>query len=262
VLSRPDMADFARTALQPSMPVDSGVHSPMLVLIAIVSGAIGSMGNLKYSAYVHEKRWRSLDHLRSQRLDLAISMFAMLVMLALIQVAAAGALRPRGLEVADIKDLVPIFAQVLGGAGQILFGVTLWCVVFSQHITSGAAYGIMVSDVYHRFMRKSEELVAERVAPSQLPAYRWMVLYACLSPLYVFATDWSPVGMVLGYGLISIIGLPVIAGMVIALTSNRKVMGEHVNGWFTNIVLSLTVISAIYVSWEGVLDLMKTLRKV
>ena len=190
------------TALHPVMPSEGGVHSPALILMAIISGAIGSFGNLKYTAYVHEKGWRSLSHLRPQRFDLIISMLGMFLMLALIQVAAAGALKPRGIQVEKIDDLVPIFAQVLGTHGRILFGVALWCVVFAQHVGSGSAHGIMISDAYHRFIRPYRQLTDDVKTPGEMPAYRWLILYVCLSPLYVFLTDWSPIGMVFAYGVL------------------------------------------------------------
>lgn len=252
VLSRPAPALLVSGVLHPSLPSRAGSFSPVLVLMAIVSSAVGGFGNLNYSAYLHEKGWRSLGALRMQRWDLAASLAGMLAMHVLIQVAAAGALRPRGLQVDKVEDLVPMFATVIGQSGEVLLGALLWGVVFSSHVTGTAAGAIMLTDVWYRFIRPSGTAVGKT---SERPFYRWIVLYLCLSPLYVFATDWTPVGLVLAYGVISILALPVISGMILWLTSDRAIMGDQVNGWLTNAVLSFAVITALYLGWEGLASL-------
>jgi len=40
------------------------------------------------------------------------------------------------------------------------------------------------------------------------------------------------------------------------LTADRKVMGAYVNHWFTNLVLALAVVCALFLSGKGLLDLL------
>jgi Mn2+/Fe2+ NRAMP family transporter len=212
---------------------------------------------LNYSAYVHEKGWRTPEKMRMQRWDLAASLFGMLVMLLLIQTAAAGALRPRGLQVARVEDLIPIFSTVLGEGGAVLLGLLLWGVLFSSHVTGTVGNALMMTDVWYRFIRRTDGGAAAGHA-SERPFYRWAIVYMCLSPLYVFATEWTPVGLVLAYGVISILALPVIAGLICWLTADRRVMGEHRNGWLTNAALGFTVLAAVYLCWEGIGDVLRS----
>jgi Mn2+/Fe2+ NRAMP family transporter len=257
ILSRPNLAELAKGAFSPAIPSKDGAFSSAIVLMALLSAATGSFSNLKYSAYVHEKGWRKLSFLGRQRTDLMLSMFGLFIALSMVQIAAAGALRPRGIEVGRLEDLIPIFATVLGGSAQVLLGATLWAVVFSSYVDNGTAYGIMISDVYHRFIRPSAAIPQHTLgdSPSGLPAYRWLVVYIFLSPLYVLLTDWSPLFLVIVKSALSAVTLPVIIAMVIRMTSDRRIMGDLANGWLRNAFLVFTLLSALYVSGEGVYDL-------
>jgi Mn2+/Fe2+ NRAMP family transporter len=207
---------------------------------------------------VHEKGWRDESFLRRQRIELLFSMAGMFCMLAMIHVAAAGLLKPLGVEVREIEDLIPIFSTVLGDAGRIVLGLALWSLAFSNYVGSTTSYGIMISDVYYRFVRQDLEITEGNQAAGQMPAYRWMVLYVFLSPLYVyFFTDWTPVWLLLLQDAISLLSLPLITVAVLRLTSDRKRMGTQVNGWFTNIVLVLATITAVYLGFHGALDLLQ-----
>ena len=251
ILSRPDPAALVRGVLTPVLPMEQGLFSPALVVMAVMSAATASFGNLKYAAYLHEKGWRDLSFLRRQRKDLLLSMCGMFFILAMIQIAAAGALKPRGIQVGTLEDLIPIFASVLGYGGRIILGVTLWSIVFTSYLGDGTGYGIMISDVYYRLVRRSAVIDEQNQAAGKMPAYRWPVLYIFLSPLYVFFTDWTPVGLVLVKSMATVVTLPIITLTVLRLTTDKKIMGTHANGWLTNIVLVLTTIGAVYLGYQS-----------
>jgi Mn2+/Fe2+ NRAMP family transporter len=260
IASKPGLGEFLSGVLHPVLPSEGGRYRSVIVLMAVISTAMGSFGNLRYSAFVHEKGWRTLDHVRSQRLDLLVGVLGGLAMLAMVQIAAAGVLKPSGIRVSHVEDLVPIFARVLGDSGHIVFGVTLLCVTFGAHVGSGAGFGIMVSDVYHRFIRPSKRLTEDGTTPGEMPAYRWLMLYLFFSPLYVFFTDWTPVGIVVATGVISVVMLPVMTVIIMRLTSDRKIMGPYANGWLTNVVMILAIIGALYLSWDGALEIIGLIR--
>ena len=255
ILSKPDPASLIKGALTPVLPTEPGLHSPALVVMAVLAAATASLSNLKYSAYVHEKGWRSLSFLRTQRMDLLVSMGVMFCILATIQIAAAGALQPRGIEVGKLEDLIPIFADLLGYGGRILLGVALWSIVFTSALGE-TGHGIMISDVYYRFIRRSPVVGELNQTAGEMPAYRWMVLYVFVSPLYALFTGWTPVGLVLLKSASTLLMLPIVVLAVLRLTADRKIMGVHANGWFTNIVLVLTTVAAAYLGCQGAIELL------
>lgn len=256
ILSRPDPAVLLKGILTPVLPESQGTYGPLLVLMAVMSAGVASFGNLKYSAYVHEKGWRSLSFLSRQRRELLVSMSSMFCIMAMVQIAAAGALKPRGIEVTTLDDLIPIFTSVLGPYGRPIFGAALWAMAFSSYVGTGTAYGIMISDVYYQFvLRPSSTADRRNDRPGEMPAYRWVVLYIFFSPLYFFFTDWTPVGLVLFKSGLGLLTLPVVTMAVLRLTADKKLMGAHANGWFTNTVLALTTIAALYLGYQGLTEL-------
>jgi Mn2+/Fe2+ NRAMP family transporter len=258
ILSRPDPLALVKGVLTPALPLEHGSYSPALVVMVVMSAATSSLGNLKYAAYVHEKGWRDLSFLPAQRRDLGFSMCGVFCMLALIQIAAAGALKPRGIEVGRLEDLIPIFGDVLGAGGRAILGVTLWSIVFSGYLGNGTSYGIMFSDVYYRFVRKQAGTAAPGQAAGEMPAYRWVVLFLFISPLYALFTDWTPVGVVLLKLAASIVTLPLITLTVLRLTADKRIMGVHANGWFANLVLVVTTLSAIHLGYQGLGSLLRS----
>ncbi len=255
IMSRPDPGSLLEGLVTPAWPTEQGVYGPTLMLMAVIAAAVGSLTNLKYSAFVHEKGWRDLSFLRSQRIDLAVSVFGMFVMLAMIQVAAAGALQPRGIAVGNVEDLIPIFSQVLGGAGRLVLAVSLWSMVFTSYVSGGTGYGLMFADIYHRHLRPASTPGHEPdQEASNLPAYRFLILYTFLSPLYSLFWDWSPMGLVLVLSAFSVVSLPLAIFLVMRLTADKKIMGVHANGWLTNVVLALIAAGTIYLAYQGALE--------
>ena len=255
LMSGPEPVEIARGILTPMIPAEPGVYSPIVVLMTVMS-ATASFSNLKYSAFVHEKGWKDPVFLRRQRTELLVSMAGMFCMFAMIHIAAAGLLRPRGIQVEEIEDLIPIFSTVLGPAGRIVLAVALWSLAFSNYVASTTSYGIMISDVYYRFVRRDPDVAARNQAAGELPAYRWLVLYVFVTPIYVyFFTDWTPVWLLLFQDAVSLLSLPLVTTAVLWLTMNKRRMGPLVNGWFTNVVLVATTLTAFYLGFHGALDL-------
>ena len=86
---------------------------------------------------------------------------------------------------------------------------------------------------------------------AHLPAFRWLTLYTFLSPLYVFMTDWNPIGLVLAQSASSVLSLPVMIFIIPRLTADRKLMGKHANGWLTNIILVAAALTAVYLGFQA-----------
>lgn len=257
-LSKPDWGAALQGAVVPSVPDAPGLYGAAVVVMGVALGAIGSIGNIKYAAFVHEKGWRDLSYLRKQRLDLILSSCGMFVMLALIQIAAAGALHPLGIQVAEVGDLVPVFSQVLGDVGRIVLALGFWFVVFTSVTGSSTAYALMLADTYHRFVRPSDAIREqdEGRGAAYLPAFRpFLVLFAVL-PLMVLFTDWKPVPLLMATALLAAVMLPATIVVLLRLTTDRKFMGEHVNGWFVNAVLVFAAAASLYLGYEGVMEML------
>lgn len=255
-LSRPDAALMLHQTFYPVLPAENAAYGPAMVVLVLLSATTPTIGGLKYSAYVHEKGWRNVSFLAAQRRELVAGMAGLFVMLAAIQVAAAGALHPRGIQVKKLDDLIPVLADILGPNGAILLGAGLWTILFCSYLGNGTSYGIMFSDLYYRFARKGVDIDSEGRSAGQMPAFRWVVAVLYVSPLYGLFTDWSPIGVLVFKSVANLVVLPVVVVFVFLLTSDRRRMGELVNTPLSKFMLVLTGASALYVTWQGVLEVL------
>lgn len=257
-LSKPDWLAAAKATFIPTIPEHQGLYGTAVVIMGVAGGAIGSFGNLKYATFIHEKGWRDLSHLRRQRFDLISSACGMFVMLALLQIAAAGALHPRGMQVAEIEDLAPVFAQVLGDAGRIVLAAGIWSVVFTTMVGNSTAYALMLSDLYHRFLRPSDAIREqdEGRGASYLPAYGWFLVVFQVPPLLVLLTDWKPVPLLMASAAMAAVLLPATIIVLLRLTADRRFMGKHANGWFVNAILVFSAVMSVYLGYQSLVELL------
>lgn len=263
ILAGPRPSEVLRSALMPALPEQINLYGSLMVVMAILGGAVGSIGNLKYAVFIHERGWRDFTFLRRQRLDLLLSVSGMFLMLVAIQVAAAAALRPAGLKLERVEDLIPIFRLVLGDAGRIVFAASLWSVIFNNHVGSSAGHSLMLADIYHRSIRPSA-VIAEQDSgrgAAYLPAYRWFLLYFCLAPLYVLLTDWTPIWLVLVNSAVGIVLLPAIILSVLRLTAGRSILGAYANGWFINAAMGIALAAALWLAGQGAIEMFAKLAQ-
>ncbi len=242
--SRPDLAAIADGLLRPALPESDGFYSPVLVTMALVGAAVGSTTTLKYPAFMYEKGWRDPSFRRRQRLDLLFTALGSLVLAAIIQIAAAAVLQPRGLQVKNLDDLAPLFEFTLGRWGRIALGLCLWATVFSTYLGSNTGYALMATDIYRRVVKGRESV------GSADPLFRGFLAWFCISPMYVLWTSWKPVPVVLITGMIFLVLFPLIVFVLLKITNDRNLMGQHTNSWFTNLWLSLLALSIVAATYQ------------
>jgi Mn2+/Fe2+ NRAMP family transporter len=249
IFSRPELGQVARGALIPSAPAGQAAYSFGFILLALVGSGAGALSNLKYAAFVHEKGWRDLSFLRMQRTDLVLSGLGLYAMLMLVQIAAAATLYPAAQPLSEVEDLLPMFARVLGDSGRIVLGLGLWAAVFTTYTGATTGYSLLVADIWYNVLRPPAG--GAPANSSDTRAYRWCLIWFCLSPLYVLLTDWKPIWLVLVQAVMLALLLPVMVGVLMWLTNNRQLMGRHTNGWAGNLVLALLVLVTGYLTWQS-----------
>jgi Mn2+/Fe2+ NRAMP family transporter len=253
VAARPDLTQVAKGIFIPSIPDGYG-YSPALVILALIGAGSGSLGNLKYAAFVHEKGWNSLAFLRKQRIDLCIGGLSLFFMLAMMQIAAAGVLYPSTIKLREIEDLLPMFTSALGFAGRFVLGICVWSAVFTTYLGSCTGDCLLVSDIYYNNLRRPAggKTIGNH---SSTQAYRWTLAFACLSPLYVFFTSLEPLFLVLLSSAVVALLLPVMTGVLLWLTTRKDTMGTHVNGPVATAMMVCISLATFYLAYQNALEL-------
>ena len=249
IWSRPDPRAILEGALIPVLPAQGDVYGPGLAVLLLVATSLDALSSLKYSAYVYEKGWRKSWQLRRQRIDLLQGMIGIVAVSALIQIAAASVLRPAGLRLERVEDLVPLFTTVLGTRGQVIMAIGLWTTVFTTYIGSNMGYSLIVADIVMAASPGGTPVDQTVFARRRRSIYRWCLILFCGSPLYVVWTDWRPVPILVASVGLTVLALPTVTLILMRLTADKRIMGDHANSLFTNLALLLVVVASLYLSY-------------
>ena len=259
LISRPDPVEALRGFFIPTIPGSAGLYSSVLVIMALIGNGAGSTANLTYSYFIREKGWRNLSHLRPQRLDLIFGLVCMFLMGTLLQIAAAATVHPLGIELRDAEDMVRIFSEAQGILGLIIFGLGLWGAAFSTLLGIITGYALVVTDIIGLLfpsMGKPSESSTGRRSAQHHPVYRTCVAFWIFSPLYVFFTGVTPVGLILSINAMYAILIPILTPVLLKITNDERLMGQHKNGWLTNRILVFLVLVALFLTFRNLYDLL------
>lgn len=250
VLSRPDLVEAARGAVVPTFPPDQGLYRYGLVVMAVIGSSAGSLSNLAYAGFLHEKGWRRTAFLRQQRRDLLAGVGSMWAVAMMIQVAAAASLNVAGVELRSPGDLIGVASQVLGPVGRWAAAVGIWAAVFTTYIGANTGYSMMMADIW-RQLRSSDSDSAPGSSTNRASGYRWVLAVLCLPPVYVLLTHWRALPLTLLSTALFVVVLPISVALLLRLTADRRIMGSMANGWFSNLVLGTVLLAAAFLTWQN-----------
>ncbi len=254
VLSKPDPTEILQGMFVPSIPADQGSYSVMFVVMALVGTVAGSVMNITYAYFVHEKGWRDLSYLKQQRFDLVFGVVCLFLMDSLLQIAAGATVRPLGIDLKDADDLVRIFSEVQGVVGLIIFSLGLWGAAFSTMVGTTIGCALIVADLSRFLTKRPWASKHDRKDVRRHPVYRACVIFWCFSPLYILYIGVSPVWLVLVVSALAAAVIPVLTPALMKITSDKSLMGEYRNGWFTNAILGTMVLVALYFTYRNIVD--------
>jgi len=249
LLVRPDPMELLIGAFSPVLPEAGPEYGRFLIIVAIIGGAAGTLSNLTYTYFIREKGWNDVSFLPAQRRDLLVSVLLAFGMTAVVQIAAAGLGEPQPIESAE--DLINAFSATLGETGRVLFAFGLWAAVYSTYLGTNTGYALMATDIYRRYL--APEPGEDRGVKD--PVYRWLVVFFVASPLYIFALQARPVWLVLVVTSLFVFILPILALVILRLTADKRLMGDHANGWLMNGALVGVSVVSLILTWQNAVEL-------
>lgn len=255
-------ADILKGLFIPTVPDSTGPYSAVLLLTALLGTEACSMSNVTYSYFMWQKGWRNMTYSARQRMDLIYGIGAMFMMGCLLQVAAAGTIGQGGKVPVNVQDLVQVFSARLGWVGQITFALGIWAAVFTSFIGGITGYSLAIADVIHSMRDGASQspILRSREESQRDPLYRGLLIFFAFSPLYILWTNVRPAWLVLVASSAVVVLVPVLSLSVLRLTADRRIMGEHRNGWLSNSVLIFVAVIACYFTYENGLSLLHKLK--
>ena len=254
-LSSPQPAAILWGSLVPRLPDGQGAFSAAVVLTAMIGAQVGTLSNLSYAYFVGEKGWRGASALGRQRVDLVASFGFRFLMGGLLQIAAAGTLKPLGVKPGNAEDLLRIFTATLGALGGLSFALGLWAVCYSNFVSGTTGYALIIRDICRRHVPRLAS--AERAAsPSRTdPVYRTAVALLGLSPLYIIFVEVEPIALALAVRSLVVVLIPILGAALMRLANDAAIMGEHRNGLARNLALGAMLVVSSYLTVRSVLEL-------
>jgi len=239
VLMMPPVADILN-GLIPSLPeanADS-VAGPYLIIAGMVGTTVSSMIFIVRTTLVKEQGW-GIQDMKIQNRDAAVSATMMFLISASIMAAAAGTLYLAGQSLNDAKDMITLLEPVAGKFAVGIFVVGIAAAGLSSQFPNTLLLPWMICDYsgIKPDMKRTD--------------FRIVVLVMSVLGLVVPIFHARPIFVMVASQAFAALVLPVTVGGIFYLTSNRKIMGEHVNSATANVILFLIFLFSLFMGGIG-----------
>lgn len=222
----PDWDDLASGALHPSVPGSEEGTTYWYYAVALFGAAMTPYEVFFFSSGGVEERW-SPQSLRTMRTNVFIG-FPLGGLLSLaIAVAAAVVLRPHGIAVTTLGQVVLPVLSGVGTLGLVLVLVGIFAATFGAACETGLSVGYSVAQYFGWQWGKFVE-------PLRAARFHTMVLLSCIAGVGILLTTVDPV-LVTEYSVVfSALALPLTYLPILVVANDRTYLGPHVNGRLAN----------------------------
>ena len=197
-----------------------------------VLGLVGTtfvMSAAFYQAYlVKQKGWKEKD-LADGLIDGRVSAALMAAITLMIMFTAAAALRGR--DLGHVQDVALGLKPLFGGAGLPIFCLGLFSAAYSSFLVNSMIAGFILSDCLGLGHLPTDK------APRALTAL--VLLTGMAVALFVNLKGWRPVPLIVSAQAVTVIGAPLMAGVLLWLTNVKSIMGDRKNGILLNVVAAV-----------------------
>ncbi len=212
--------------------VTPSIPEGAMLLIMSVLGAVVMPHNLfLHSEVIQSRQWNLEDEavikkqLRYEFLDTFLSMLVGWAINSAMIILAAATFFKAQTPVTELQQAQSLLHPLLGNNASIVFAIALLFAGIASSITSGMAGGAIFSGIF----REPYDIKDTHSKAG--------VLLSLLGGLLVIFFISNPFqGLIISQMILSI-QLPITVGLLVFLTSSRKVMGKHVNKAFTKYLL-------------------------
>lgn len=227
IITKPSYLALLKGIFLFKMPSDS-----LTTVLAIVGTTIVPYNLFLHSSIVQEK-WKGLKGLKLAKLDSAIAIgFGGLVSIAVV-VAASRLPKEELLSILDMAEtlepLYGVYAKYLLGFGFFAAGIT-------STLTAALAAAYVLKGCLGWKIDKSH------------PKFKWTWRGILFLGVFFSSLGINPIELIQIAQVSNAILLPFIAIILLAIVSNRKLMGDYKNTWFQNVIGILIVLFCLFLS--------------
>jgi len=222
IAARPDWGQLARGFL----PSDEG--RPDWATLGLVGTTFVITASYFQAYLVRQKGW-GRDQLADGLRDARIGALIMAVITLMLMSTAGAVLGNQKLE--NVEDVAKGLAPLFHDWGKPIFCIGLFCAAYSSFLVNSMIGGFILSDGLGLGSKPTD------LGPKLFTAAA--LLTGMSVALVVILKGWNPFIAIVSAQAVTVIVSPLIAGTLLWLTNRRDVMGEHVNGVWTNVLCAV-----------------------
>lgn len=225
----------------PSLPevAEGSDNSPLIIIAGMVGTTVSVFAFIIRSQIVQDTGWKMSDN-KIQKRDAFVSASLMFIISAAVLITAASTLHIQGIRLNNVAEMIPLMEPIAGKAALGVFVIGILAAGLSSHLPNTLVIPWLIMD-YQESERDTKNNMS-----------RIIILVLTISSILGVWLGFKPVFvLMLSQACIAIV-LPITIGSVFYLTSNKSLMGRHVNKTYDVIILSFIMLFTLYVSSLGI----------
>ncbi|MBM7585377.1 Mn2+/Fe2+ NRAMP family transporter [Bacillus pakistanensis] len=230
-------------SLAPSIPEGS-----FFKLLGIIGGVGGSITLTSYSYWLHAKGWKGKKWIPIMKIDLGTAftitgMFAIAVMIIAAELLFGSGTTISGNE--GLLGLADTYGERFGSAARWILLIGIWVAVFTSIIGPWHGISYLFADFVRIVRNKGKSIDNDEPISEKDPAFRIYLAWMTFPPMLLLLFN-QPVAIVLIYGVLGAIFMPILSIGLLILLNSKRVDPDYRNGKINNIVLGLIIMLFLY----------------
>ena len=193
-----------------------------------------------FQCYLARQKGWSVKELKNGLVDARVGSMIMAT-LTIMLMATAGTVLV-GKNLANVEQVAAGLEPAFGSTGKLLFCIGLFSAAYSSFLVNSMIAGFILSDGLQLGASAGEK------GPKFITTL--VLLTGMVVALAVVLLGFDPVPAVVFAQAVTVIGNPLLAGMLLWFTNNKKIMGDQTNGPITNLVGILGIVILLIMAYR------------
>ncbi len=196
-----------------------------------------------YQAYLVQQKGWSVNEVRSVIMDARVgSVIMALITIMLMSTAAAGLYTGNKVSLANPVAVAEALEPTFGTQGKIIFCIGLFSAAYSSFLINSMIGGFMVADGFGLGSKPTDR--APRIMTTVALLTGLVVALAAI----VMGFDRTPT--IIAAQALTVVGAPLVAAVLLWLTSSKDVMGDQVSGRATKVLAGIGLALLIAMAYD------------
>jgi Mn2+/Fe2+ NRAMP family transporter len=245
IMLKPDLAQVTKGLLIPTIKFDQ-----LGWLMGVLGGVGGTLTMLSYGYWIRESGRKGAEGLKISRLDLAVS-YGVTSFFSVAMIIIGSKLDMTNVAKANFSLTVATqLRDILGPFGYYTFLLGFWGGVFSSLLGVWQSVPYLFTDYM--------ELKGKVPAGSEFRKTKYYsnyLYFIAIIPMVSLFMNFESIQ--LAYAVMGAFFMPLLA-LSLLILNNSNFVGKFKNGWFANIILTITL---LFFSYTGVVKVFKVFGK-